>query len=102
MIPAVGATWPDRGPESLRFTLLWTDCRQECKSEYFSYNTRSASAASARKINSDQRLVGDHHHRGGATTATSSTDDDSLLDIVMDGREDEGHADPNQLQCEYT
>ncbi|GFR62475.1 hypothetical protein ElyMa_000131100 [Elysia marginata] len=51
---------------------------------------RSASVAHARKGNSD--------HRG--TTATSSTDDDSLLDIVMDGRDDEGHPDPNQLQCE--
>ncbi|KAK3785537.1 hypothetical protein RRG08_048671 [Elysia crispata] len=51
---------------------------------------RSASVAHARKSNSDHRM---------GTAATSSTDDDSLLDIVMDGRDDEGHADPNQLQC---
>ncbi|RUS74798.1 hypothetical protein EGW08_017444 [Elysia chlorotica] len=52
---------------------------------------RSASVAHARKNHGDQR-------KGLGTTATSSTDDDSLLDIVMDGREVDDHADPNQLQ----
>ncbi|XP_035824875.1 H(+)/Cl(-) exchange transporter 5, partial [Aplysia californica] len=45
-----------------------------------------------------------HGDRPGPATA-SSTDDDSLLDIVMDGRDDQGlhrpgdeDEDPNQLQ----
>ena len=51
------------------------------------------------------------HKRSGTGQPASSTDDDSLLDIVMDGRDDAGLRagleisggleDSNSLACEY-